>query len=286
MPLTEGWNVHTPMGANTWYPLATVEPSVDEQTLLASITLPVVFRGSRAQLQAAFKYGTPAAAALSTYGVPAGMFCLGPSNARQIDYTEAKQHWLLDVTWVGVANASGNAGNLMAFAGLVEWTRRETAFPQQIQNDDGTISWLAAGPPYTPSSPHPVTLKSWPGRRLDFVPVVNVRFVMVSALPPYPSHPAFMPVLPWLKSIPLADLADYSRLPTRTFVTWKGGFGGGQSALATESAFPANAGQWCMASITNQRRITPLSNYASTSSVWTGTAVIDYQPLRQSGASG
>ena len=51
------WNVHTPIGANSWYPLASAAPVTDESTLLTTVRLPIIFRGTRAQFNAAFRYG-------------------------------------------------------------------------------------------------------------------------------------------------------------------------------------------------------------------------------------
>lgn len=283
--MLDGWNVHTPLSVNTWQPLDAVAPIIDEQTLLATVTVPVVFRGTLTQLKKAFRFGSPAPSGLEAYGIEPGMLCRGPSGAKMISYTEGKPHWMAEVEFVGISAGTGGSVNQaggICFTVTTSWARRETEFPQEARNEDGSTTWIAGGYPFTPNSPHPVTGLLWSGIRLDHVPAAEVRFVLYSAVPPHPGHPSFAVVRSALQTIPLIDVADYSKTPNRTFVTWAGGGSGpGQSAPKSEPGSPANTGQWCVANVSPTRCIAPLGSASSVKAIHVGTALFDYQPLRQ-----
>lgn len=282
----DGWNVHTPLSNNTWEPLETAAPVMDDQSLLATVTVPVVFRGSASRLRSTFRFGAAAPTGYTAYGIEPGMYCLGPGNGfRLMPYTDAKPHWLGEVSWAGIASGSGAimAGDSFAFVGSTSYAMRETTFPQRVTNDDQSQPWIPGVYPYVPNTPHPTTGRMWNGIRLDQVPSVEVRFVMVSSVPPHPQHPAFASVYAWLKTaVNLTAMADYSKLLTRTFVTWAGGGAGpGQNAPSSEPGSPANTGNWFMHALNPGRRIAPIGSVAGVRSIHTGTALFSYQPLRQ-----
>ena len=60
-----------------------------------------------------------------------------------------------------------------------------------------------------------------------------------------------------------------------------GGSGPGQSAPKSEPGSPANTGQWCVANVSPTRCIAPLGSASSVKAIHVGTALFDYQPLRQ-----
>src|SRR4051794_30121842 len=120
------WNVHTPVSGNTWHPLKDVAPSVDSKTLLATVTIPILFRGTRAQLLAAFRFGAQNCPHGGT-----GMFCRGIENPELVEYTDNTPHWTAMATWSGIHSQAVTGGLAYAFSLTTKYTHRQTDYPMQ-----------------------------------------------------------------------------------------------------------------------------------------------------------
>lgn len=271
------WNVHTPMAGNTWHPLEDAAPVIDPKSMLATLTLPVLFRGSRAQMLAAFRFGNQN----SPHGGTA-MFCLGPQRVGLVPFTDHSglQHWTGEVTWAGIHNQILTGGLPYAFVTVTKYASRETSFPLSVSpTGGGGPIYYSPGKPIVPNGFSNITGIPWKGRRLDHLPARTVRGVMLTSIEPYPYHPHIMVTkarfLPPLPSV-VSKYAAIAALDP-VYVTWEGG----NVAPATPSAGSAAAAAWFCREIDTLDRYAPFNGGATATSLYSVQATFSYEQLVQ-----
>ena len=273
MPVS--WNVHPGLAVNAWSPLSEFAPEVDAETMVATCTIPVLFRGTRSQLLGAFSFGLQN----SPQG-GAGMFCLGPKSPRQVPYTDRDPHWTAEVSWAGLHSEITGGSSTSAFAQLPEWTTRETAFPIAFTPAvGGTTIYSNYGPPFTPDGDGPAG--PWKGRRIDHVPTRTVAGVIYSSTEPTPVHPAIIPLVTAFPTPSSALMTNYAPLlPDPTFVTFAGLGSLAQSAPSSNSPLTA-AGEWLCRNFRINRKISQPNSGYSAPALWFISATWSYEQLRQ-----
>lgn len=263
------WNVHTGLAVNGSAYLAEVPPVVDRENMIATVALPVLYRGTRQAFLNAFKFGAQNCPQGGT-----GMFCLGPQDVRMVPYSSADPHWTGTVTWMGV-HSEVTGSSTYAFAVLPEWTTRETSFPISFTPaGGGTETHINYGPPFTPNGEGPAG--PWKGRRIDYLPTRQVTGVIFSSAEPTPAHPSMTALVLTFPTPSSSLLTNYGPLlPDPTFVT-----GPGQSAPATNSPLSAT-GKWMARNFKINRRIAKANAGYAEPALWHITATYSYEQLRQ-----
>lgn len=263
------WNVHTGLASNSGVFLAEAAPAVDRETMTAMLTLPALFRGTRQQLNAAYRFGAQNAPQGGT-----GMFCLGPNEMKMVAHSQADPHWTGQITWMGI-HSEVMGSDTYAFAVLPEWTTRETQFPISFTPAaGGDTVHINYGPPFTPNSEGPAG--PWKGRRIDFVPSRRVTGVIFSNAEPSPAHPSLTALALTFPTPSSSLITNYGPLlPDPTFVTFPG-----QSAPSTNSS-TAPSGKWLCRDLKIIRRVAQANSGISAPALWQVSVTYSYEQLRQ-----
>lgn len=273
------WNVHPKLSANSWEELADFAPVVDPETKVATVTLPVLFRGTRAQLLTEFKFGKQNA----PHGGN-GMFCLGPQDPAMVNYTEGDPHWRCNVSWAGVHSEISGSSATYAFSELPEWTTREFEVPIAIQpTGGGDTVYVAPGPPFTPNGTTGVG-GLWRGRRIDHVPSRTITGVIFSSAEPTPLHPNVVALVNTFPDPPSGLLTNYGPLlADPTWVTFNGVGNQRQDAPGTPPASGQNPGAWVCRNFRINRHIAQPGAGRAAPALWFITGTWTYEQLRQPG---
>lgn len=266
------WNVYSPLSANTWTRRGVdMAPSTDSKTLLSTLRLPVLFRGTRAQLLAAFRFGKQNA----PHGGD-GMFCLGMENPQLVQFTDLTPHWTGDVTWVGIHSENSVGSSTRALVSTPKYSAREANFPLEVPVDGGDPITIGVAPPFAPIGTN-AGGKFWRSRRLDQVPVRLMRGVIVSSVEPSAVHPDVLAAKALFPKPPAGIVANYGWVPDPVFVTWSGG-----NAAPNGNPGPnSNPADWFCRDFDIVDRYAPINGSPLSKAVYVISATWSYEQLRQ-----
>lgn len=276
------WNVHTSLALNSWEPAQERAPIFEEDTGVGSLTLPITFRGTRAQLLDKFPFGKPVNIQGGT-----SMFCAGfASTPSQVPYTAEDPHWDVDLKLVGIHDQiPGQSGPYLsdthALIVTAKWARRETNFPLTVQPEGGgdTI-YVNPGPPIVPSGTSGNGL--WKGRRIDHLPARNLTGIIISDTEPDPLHPKITLAVNAFPDPSPNLVKDYtSLLLDPVWVTFHGLGNQLQSAPATPGFTGTSGGAWCNVNFDVTRRLAPPGAPTNAKAIYFIQATWTWEQLRQ-----
>lgn len=260
--------IHTDLALNAWQETTEVAPVRDTATGIATVRLPVVFRGSRLEALRAFPYG-----AQNCPQGGQGMFCLGPSDIQLIPYTGANPHWDMMVEWQGIHSQltpTVGASTSLAYDVKIDWTHREKEYPEEITTPSGDPLRFSPDYPHAPSgtSTGGALRKS---KRFDHLPTATITVVMKDATPPHPAHPRVKQILSTLPKTWPGVMYDYKGLTEPIWVTWRD-----RPAPKSVASGVTNSADWFIRQIANQSRISGNSGTGSMAlHVFTITATLE-----------
>lgn len=257
-------------------------PIFEADSALATVTVPICYRGTRDSLLTAFPFGT-----LIT-GLQGGgnMFCAGfAGEPTQVPYTTGDPHWDAEVLLVGIHNQiSGQSGPYLsgdhALILTSDWTTRETPFPIVVQQEDGTTVYVSPGPPIVPggvgtSGPHK-------GRRIDHVITRNLTGIIISATEPDPLHPRITLAVNAFPDPSSQLIKDYTTLLLDpVWVTFHGIGNQLQSAPNTYGFAGTSGGAWLCRNLKITKRISPPGGGPSTRTIYFIAGTWSWEQLRQ-----
>lgn len=213
--------IHTTLSANSYEVLADTGAVRDPENLFVTRSRRILFRGTEAQLIAAFPLG----AATSPSG-GTRMLCAGPGEINLCEGAAADPHWETEVRWLGIhasykrtlAQDPGNADSDFSYRLLYNWARTETQLPIETKEDDGVTPYMV----YADTSMVNNVLNSLGGYQrvnaINFVPMIQVIGVINSegAFPISPNTPKLKALIALLNSTqkpPDALIQSWDALP-------------------------------------------------------------------------
>lgn len=260
--------VHTDLALGAWQATSDGAPIIDPETNLATVRIPVTFRGSREAAIQKFRFG----AQNCPHG-GAGMFCLGPSDIQLIPNSGGDPHWDLMVEWTGIHShltAAAGANANYAYNVKIDWSHRVKTYPEEIPITGGDPVVVSPAYPFAPSGTGTggAPRKS---KHFDHLPTATINVVMNSPTAPHPGHPYLRAILALLPTSFPGVIQDYTGLTDPTWVTWVN-----RPSPRTLTGKPANPANWFPGQIQIARRIsTAAASGANALHVFTVTATLE-----------
>lgn len=264
--------IHTDLALGAWQATTDAAPLRDRATGLATVRIPIVFRGSRAQAVQTFRHG----AQNCPHG-GSGMFCAGPADIQLIPNTGTDPHWDMNVEWIGLHSqflADGGTSAGLAYDVHIDWSHREKNYPEEIPVEGGSPVVFTPEYPFAPSGTSTGGNKR-KAKHYDHLPTATITVVMVHAQPPSPSHPLIKLILSKLPKNWPGIIQDYTGLTEPVWVTWAS-----RPSPKTVSGKVNNSNDWFIRNIQNTDRVSATA-YPGANAVHVCTVTATLEPLLQ-----
>lgn len=191
----------------------------DPENLFVSREQEILFRGTEAQLIAAFRAGTSSPSGGSR------MLCAGITEATLAEGTATDPHWECRVKWTGLHTAyrdtsdASTADSTFQYRILCEWSHTQTQLPIESKINDGSDTYFTyADGDFVTNEINPITNAYTRTNLYNFVPSLQIVGVIDSGsvFPVSPATPKIQALITLLNTThapPSSLIQDWDNLP-------------------------------------------------------------------------